>query len=111
MDSWDGSEGWGGLEGAPRIERVRVGGVDVAQGDRVRLKPRPGADIFDIALAGRLATVESILQDYEDRVYVAVTVDDDPGREFGLRRTPGHRFFFSPNEIEPLDGMDRHEPE
>jgi hypothetical protein len=28
-------------------------------------------------------------------------LDDDPGR-VGLLRQPGHRFFFTPEEIEPL---------
>ena len=31
-----------------------------------------------------------------------MTVDDDPGRDLGERRQPGHRFFFSPDEVEPL---------
>jgi hypothetical protein len=31
---------------------------------------------------------------------VAVIIEADPGREFGLDRMPGHRFFFSPDEIE-----------
>ena len=57
-----------------------------------------GADILDIALDGKTATIESIERDFEDRVHVAVVVDDDPGKEFGLNRMPGHRFFFSPEE-------------
>ena len=36
-------------------------------------------------------------------VHVAVTLDDDPGRDLG-ERALGHRFFFSPDEVEPLDG-------
>jgi hypothetical protein len=31
-----------------------------------------------------------------------VVLDDDPGREFGMMRQPGHRFFFSPEEVEPF---------
>jgi hypothetical protein len=31
-----------------------------------------------------------------------VIVDDDPGRDLGLLRQPGHRFFFTPEEVEPL---------
>lgn len=110
LDGLDGSngsggwEGWSKLEDRPGIDSIRVGGVDVQPGDHVRLRPRPGGDIFDIALAGMVATVESILQDYEDRIYVAVTVDDDPGRDLGARRQPGHRFFFAPDEVEPLGG-------
>jgi hypothetical protein len=72
----------------------------VHQGDRVRLCPNPGADIMDIALAGKLATVESVEQDYDGRLHVAVVLEDDPGRELGLMRQPGHRFFFTPEEME-----------
>src|SRR5262249_32897179 len=28
--------------------------------------------------------------------------DNDPGRDLGLTRQPGHRFFFSPEEVVPL---------
>ena len=70
-------------------------------GDAVRLTPSDGADVIDIALRGRLATVESIEMDFEDRIHVAVVVDDDPGKDFGLMRQPGHRFFFSLDDIEP----------
>jgi hypothetical protein len=35
-------------------------------------------------------------------VHVAVTIDDDPGKDLGMARMPGHRFFFGPDEIEPL---------
>jgi len=28
--------------------------------------------------------------------------DDDPGRDIGIMRQPGHRFFFDPEEVEPL---------
>jgi hypothetical protein len=68
----------------------------------VCLRPRGRADILDVALAGKTATVEAIEQDFDGRVYVAVTVDDDPGKDLGALRQPGHRFFFSPDEVEPL---------
>jgi hypothetical protein len=68
----------------------------------VRLRPRPGADIFDLALAGKTATVVKTEQDYEGRVLLAVTVDDDPGRDLGIDGRPGHRFFFRPDEVELL---------
>ena len=48
------------------------------------------------------ATIDSIEQDFEGQVYLAVTVDDDPGNDLGALRQPGHRFFFLPEEIEPL---------
>jgi hypothetical protein len=72
----------------------------VKQGDRVRLRPRRNADIFDLALAGKLATVEAVEHDFEGNVHVAVVLDDDPGRELGMLRQPGHRFFFAAEEVE-----------
>ena len=98
MNEWE----WQLLEERTRLEHVHVLGADLKPGDRVRLRPRPGGDILDLALAGKVATIESIEQDYEDKVYVAVTVDDDPGRDLGLLRQPGHRFFFTTEEVEPL---------
>jgi hydrogenase maturation protease len=87
---------------APAPDSVEVAGVAIAPGSRVRLRPRPGGDVFDIALAGRVAIVEAIEQDYDARLHVAVTLEDDPGRDLGLARQPGHRFFFAPEEVEPL---------
>src|SRR6185503_13749663 len=63
-----------------------------------------GADALDLAFAGRVGVVASIEQDYDDRVHVAVTLEDDPGRDLGDARMPGHRFFFGPDEVEPLEG-------
>jgi hydrogenase maturation protease len=94
---------WEGLErrGADSVE---VDGVVVRAGSVVRLAPRQtGSDIFEVALVGRTALVHEILEDYEGRVQLAVTVADDPGQDLGALRRPGHRFFFDPDEIEPLD--------
>ena len=71
-------------------------------GSRVRLRPVGRADAFDLVLAGREATIDSIERDFEGRVFVAVTIDDDPGRDLGLVGQPGHRFFFRSEEVEPL---------
>ena len=49
-----------------------------------------------------MATIEAVEQDFEDRVHLAVVVDDDPGRHLGLGRFPGHRFFFALDEVEPM---------
>jgi hypothetical protein len=83
---------------------VTVGGVEVKRGSRVRLWPRAGRDIFDIALSGKTAIVEKVEQDFEDRILLAVSVEDDPGREMVDMPVLGHRFFFSPDEVEPLEG-------
>ena len=90
-------------EGRPTLQSVVVKGVELKKGSRVLLWPHPGGDIMDLALAGKAAFVEGIEQDYEDRIYIAVTLEDDPGRDLGGDRILGHRFFFSPEEIEPLD--------
>lgn len=88
------------------LECLHIGPAEVRRGDRVRLRPRGRADILDLALAGRTATVASLEQDYDGRAYLAVTVDDDPGRDLGELRQPGHRFFFGPDEVEPLSPQD-----
>jgi hypothetical protein len=90
-------------EDGPKLQSVVVKGVELEKGSRVLLWPRPGGDIMDLALAGKAAFVEGIEQDYEDRIYIAVTLEDDPGRDLGENRILGHRFFFSPEEVEPLD--------
>jgi hypothetical protein len=87
----------------PRLACVQNGDLELRVGDRVRLHPKGGADIMDLVLAGKTAVIEVIELDFEDRLHVAVAVDDDPGREFGLERMPGHRFFFAPEEIEVLE--------
>jgi hydrogenase maturation protease len=83
---------------------VEVEGRQVRAGSVVRLAPRQiGGDIFEVALAGRTALVHEVLQDYEGRIQLAVTVVDDPGQDLGALRRPGHRFFFDPQEVQPLD--------
>ncbi|MEP6637651.1 MAG: hypothetical protein ABJB97_13085 [Acidobacteriota bacterium] len=98
MNEWE----WQLLEERTTPGHVLVSGVELKPGDRVRLKPRAGGDILDLALAGKVAVVEAIEQDYEGQAHLAVVVDDDPGRDLGMMRQPGHRFFFSPEEVEPV---------
>jgi hydrogenase maturation protease len=95
MREWE----WQLLEDRSALERIEVGGVEIRTGDRVRLFPRKGGDILDIALRGQIATIESIEQDYEGKSHVCVVLDDDPGRDLGLLRQPGHRFFFDASEV------------
>jgi hydrogenase maturation protease len=98
MNEWE----WQLLEDKVSIESVEIRGIQVRRGDRVRLRPRAGGDVFDLALDGKVAAVESIEQDYEGKLHVCVVLDDDPGRDIGLMRQPGHRFFFAPEEVEPF---------
>ena len=91
-------------EKRPTLQSVTVEGIELVKGSRVMLWPRSGGDVIDIALSGKVAFVEAIEQDYEGQIYLAVTLEDDPGRDLGKdRSTLGHRFFFSPDEVVPLD--------
>ncbi len=98
MNEWE----WNLLEDKASLDHVEIGGVMVRTGDRVRLHPKRGGDILDIALRGQIATIESIEEDYEGAQHVCVVLDDDPGRDLGMMRQPGHRFFFTPGEVEPV---------
>jgi hypothetical protein len=102
VNEWE----WQLLEDKPSADHVVLNGVTVRVGDRVRLRPRKGGDVLDIALAGKIATIESIEQDYEGNTHFAVVLEEDPGSDMGMLRQPGHRFFFGPGEIEPLSPGD-----
>ncbi|MFZ0298462.1 MAG: hydrogenase maturation protease [Candidatus Sulfotelmatobacter sp.] len=98
MNEWE----WQLLEEKTPLDHLEISGVEVKTGSRVRLRPRPGGDVMDIALAGQTATIECIEHDYEGKRHVCVVLDDDPGKDMGLLRQPGHRFFFDAEEVEPL---------
>jgi hydrogenase maturation protease len=106
MNEWE----WHALEDRSPVENLQVSGVDLRIGHRVRLRPRQGGDVMDVALAGQSATIEGIEQDYEGKLHVCVVLDSDPGRDLGLMRQPGHRFFFAPEEVEPLPQSQGHAP-
>jgi hydrogenase maturation protease len=98
MNEWE----WQLLEDKSPMESVEIQGVQLRRGDRVRLRPKAGGDVFDIALNGKIASIESIEQDYDGKLHVCVVLEDDPGRDIGLMRQPGHRFFFATSEVEPV---------
>jgi hydrogenase maturation protease len=85
-------------------DAVTVDGVQLRRHSRVRLRPRGRGDVFNLVLAGKIAVVDDIDEDGEGNLRIAVTVEDDPGRALGERRQQGHRFFFSPDEVEPIGG-------
>lgn len=101
---------WDPFAAAPEVSSVRVLGVDLRRGDRVRLRPRKTADIMDLALAGQIGVIESIEQDFDERIHLAIVLDDDPGRDLGELRQPGHRFFFEPEEVEPVISLQADDP-
>ncbi len=90
-------------------ESVAIAGKMVKAGDRVLLRPGRGrqgtlTDAMDMMLNGKTARVEVLQQDFENRIYLVVTLDVDPGREqWDERVLPGHRFFFFPEEVDLLE--------
>jgi hypothetical protein len=80
-------------------QTATVEGVTFARGDTLVLRPGTDRDPYDRMLDGHRATIERIYIDYDDRVHLAVTVDDDPGQQ--LMRETGRYLFFFANEVEP----------
>jgi hypothetical protein len=98
MNTWDPDP----FAKRPGLESIRSGGIVFRPGDRIRLRPRRGGDVFDLALSGKTAVIASIEEDLVGRAHLAVTIEDDPGRDLGEDGKPGHRFFFHPDEVEPV---------
>jgi hydrogenase maturation protease len=96
------NDAWEVLRASPPAS-VLVHGVPVGVGQRVRLRPRAGGDVMDLALADRTAVVEGIDLTIDGEPHFTVTLDDDPGRDLGVGRYPGHRFFFRADELLVLD--------
>jgi hypothetical protein len=84
----------------PKQASLTLAEGSISRGSRVRLAPKRRADSMDLFLAGRTALVQSVHRDLEDRIYVAVTVDDDPAAE--IHGGVGRYFYFHPDELQPL---------
>lgn len=86
----------------PDTDVVLVGGVPVARGSAVRLRPGGRrADAQDMFLAGRTAHVAAVLSDVDGGRHLAVALDDLAAD--GVN--PHGRFlYFAPDEVEPIDG-------
>jgi len=87
-----------------RLNTVSISGVNLREGDRVRVRPKNRADVMDMAVAGKIAIIESIEEDAERKTHLALVLEDDPGKDLGFLRQPGHRFFYTADEVEPLEG-------
>jgi hypothetical protein len=92
--------GLGEVDNNPGEEQATVDGVTFVKGSKLLLKPGTDRDVYDRMLDGRRATLERIYVDYDNRVHLAVTVDDDPGQE--LMRETGRYLFFFANEVQPV---------
>jgi hypothetical protein len=84
------------------VQHVVVGGRKLCAGTSVRLRPKNRADAIDMILEGKTALIEAIEQDAEGKIHLAVVLDDDPGKDLGMARQPGHRFFYGLDEVEPI---------
>lgn len=92
----------GAFDKAPGKNRIEVDGVIYRKGQKVRLDPAgEGADAADTILANKIATIEVIYEDYENQVYLAVTIDEDPGQE--MKRDLGLYLYYMPNEVEVVE--------
>ena len=90
-----------GIDVTPGEQELELGPRSVRLGDKVVLRPGTEGDVFDKILHGRTATVERIYKGYDERVYLGVTVDDDPGQD--LLRDTGRYLFFFADEVEVPD--------
>jgi hypothetical protein len=88
------------VDNNPGEDRVTDDGVTFVKGAKLLLRPGTDRSVHDRLLDGRSATLERIYIDYDDRVHLAVTVDDDPGQD--LMRQTGRYLFFFPHEVQPL---------
>jgi hypothetical protein len=82
----------------PGERQVEVDGVTYRLGDKVVLRLAHRPDPYDQMLNGRVATLERIYYDYDNKLYFGVTVDDDPGQD--LMRETGRFLFFFTGELE-----------
>lgn len=85
---------------APESDSVLVGGVPVAKGSRVLLRPTRRADAQDLFLAGMTAVVARVYFDVDGGTHLAVMLEEDPGSD--LYGATGRYYYFAPEEIEPL---------
>jgi hypothetical protein len=84
----------------PDTDAVLVGGVRLARGAVVRLRPGARrADAQDMFLEGRRATVEAVLSDLDGGQHLAVSLDDLA--EDGVN-PHGRYLYFAPDEVEPI---------
>jgi hypothetical protein len=85
---------------SPDTDTVTIGGQQIGRGSRVLLRPGARrADAQDMFLIGRIAEVQAVLHDVEDKPYLAVSLADQPDED--LRIAHGRFLYFSTDEVEP----------
>ncbi|MEA2210540.1 MAG: hypothetical protein QOF83_488 [Solirubrobacteraceae bacterium] len=81
-------------------ESAEADGVRFTRGGKLVIRPPAEADIQARMLDGRRATLERLYTDYDGRLHLGVTIDDDPGQE--LMRETGRYLYFFPQEVEVI---------
>lgn len=82
-------------------EQADVGAKSFHRGGKVLVRPGPRADLHARMLDGRTATVERIFTDYDGKVHLGLTIDDDPGQD--LMRETGRYLYFFAHELEVIE--------
>lgn len=86
----------------PDADSVEIGGVRVAKGDKVRLRPGTRrSDAQDMFLAGKIADVQAVFSDLENKRFLAVTLEEDINADLQVEH--GRFLYFSPDEVEPIE--------
>ena len=99
MNEWE----WQLLEDKSPVETVEIAGVTVRVGDRVQACVRAKAvTCWTSRWRAKPLPSKPSSRTTKAKIHVCVVLDDDPGRDMGLLRQPGHRFFFDVDEVEPL---------
>ncbi len=88
----------------PGEASIEIEGATFVKGGKVVLRPRTDRDVMDKLLAGKVATIERIYHDFDDRAHIGVTVDDDAAQP--LFRETGRYLFFSSDEVESVEARD-----
>ena len=95
MDSWSPESD------RRRVECIHVGAAELRQGDRVRLRPRLRADILDLRSPARMRPSRRSSRTLRESFTWPSPWMTIPAR-ISAHWQPGHRFFFQPDEVEPL---------
>ena len=85
------------------LNSIRIFGIEVKTGDRVRLRPAKMLDMVDIVLIGKTGIVKTIEQDIDERIQIGVELEGGSTCLPGELQNSTSPFFFTLNEIEPID--------
>ena len=58
---------WTSEDDRRKVECIHIGPAELCAGDRVVLRPRRRADVFDFALHGKIATIGGVSEELNGR--------------------------------------------